>query len=343
MSKEPWFAVNLSMFFAGIGQVYSGRVVRGCIFIFGQIALTCFGGGLVLSSTGNVIIGASFLLAGVVVYIWSLFDAHKCSREANTEDFGSSRKENKDPWLAVFLSRILPGLGHMYIRKWGWGVVFIVCLIIVSIIEESHLSFLICGAIFSAFVCYHAYISSPVHREASKNLIMIIAIVIFAIELVRGYLPVFVRENVVQAFRIPTKAMEPTLRVGDGILVKKFAKYVPKRGDLVVFICPQDRSRVFIKRLVAIGGETVEIRGDGVYINGNRLKDSPFQNIRYVSMGKFGIEGKPFVVPNHSLFVLGDNSRSSWDSRFFGSVPEADVIGKAYKIYWPPNRMGPIE
>ncbi|GAI30926.1 unnamed protein product, partial [marine sediment metagenome] len=59
--------------------------------------------------------------------------------------------------------------------------------------------------------------------------------------------------------------------------------------------------------------------------------------------GKLGVEGETFVVPNNSIFVLGDNSRISMDSRFFGSVPEADLIGKAYKIYWPPKRMGPIE
>jgi signal peptidase I len=351
--KEPWFAVNLSMFFAGIGQIYSGRIVRGCIFLFSQIVLICFGGWLIFNPAGNTIIAISLLLGTIVVHIWSLFDTHKCAKEVNTENFESSRKKDKDPWLAVFLSQILPGLGHIYLRKWIWGITLVACLIIVSIIGKTHLLFLICGPIFLAFVCYHAYMSSPVRRETSKNLILILAVVIFALGLEHNYLPVLIKENVVQAFKSSTKSMEPTLRVDDKILVKKSAQYVLKRGDVVVFKYPEDRSRSFTKRVVAFGGESIEIRDGNIYINEDKLEDPPFQNIRYVSMGEFGVEGKPFVVPDHSLFVLGDNSNiskdnrffnsTSEDSRFFGSVPEDDLIGKAYKIYWPPNHMGPIE
>jgi len=337
-SKEPWFAVNLSMVFSGIGQIYSGKVLRGCILIFAQIVLLSLGGWLVFSPTGNAIIGAIFLLSFAVIQVWNLFDAHRCIKKENREDFERTRKEVKDPWLAVFISQILPGIGHLYIKKWLWGIIFFACFISVIITENANLLILTFGSIFSAFVCYHAYISSPVHREGSKRLITILALLILS----NIFLDVLIMRNSVQVFKIPTGSMEPTFRRGDRILIKKHIKYVPERGDIIVFKYTEGRNRNFVKRIVAFGGEIIEIKDGNIYVNGNKLESPPFQNIRYIATGKFGGEDESFIVPEHSLFVLGDNSKNSRDSRFFGSVPEEDVIGKVYKICWPPNRMGPI-
>jgi signal peptidase I len=79
--KEPWLAVNLSMFWPGIGQIYSGKVIRGCIFIASQIVLSGLGRWLFLSPTGNIVIGFSCFLAGALISIWSLFDAHQCAKK----------------------------------------------------------------------------------------------------------------------------------------------------------------------------------------------------------------------------------------------------------------------
>jgi len=328
ISKEPWLAVTLSMFLAGVGQIYSGKIRRGCILICFEITLYCYALWFLLSFTGNIKIGVGLFLALGAIRIWNLFDAHACAKKANTEDFEISRKESKDPWLAVFLSDLLPGLGQIYIKKWSLGIMFIAC----------------CGlwAVFSAFVCYHAYISSPVRREASKKLIAIIAVAIFGWELLR-YTAIPFQEYFVEAFKMTTCPMEPTLIPGDRILVRKSGKYSPKRGDIVVFKSPRDPNIPYVMRVVGLGGESVEIRDKNIYINDKESECPSLQNIGYVSIGKQGVEGKPFIVPNNSLFVLGDNSNHSMDSRFYGSIPEADLIGKAYKIYWPPNRMGPIE
>jgi signal peptidase I len=99
--KEPWLAVNLSMIFPGIGQIYSGNALRGWIFIISQILLSCLGGWLILSSTGDIRIGLILLLATVLVNIGSLFDAHRCAKKANTVSFEELRKSSKDPRLAV--------------------------------------------------------------------------------------------------------------------------------------------------------------------------------------------------------------------------------------------------
>lgn len=341
--KEPWLAVVLSTFLAGIGQIYSARVRRGCLLIFIQISFYCTTMWFIISFTGNVIIGASFLLLLGVIHIWNLFDAYKCAKKVNAEDFEISRKESKDPWLAVFLSNLLPGLGQIYIKKWLSGFGFVVIFIALLIVKSTcPLLFFGLWAVFSAFVCYHAYISSPVHRETSKKLIMIIAIAILSWELL-GYTEILFKEYFVEAFKITASSMEPTFFGGDRMLVRKSAEYTPKRGDIVAFKSPMEANVPCVKRVVAFENESVEIKDNTIYINGEKLKRPPLQSIEYVSIGQFGVEGKPFTVPDNSFFVLGDNSSNSIDSRFYGSIPETNLIGKAYKIYWPPKRMGLIE
>jgi len=164
----------------------------------------------------------------------------------------------------------------------------------------------------------------------------------------------FIRTFVVQAFKIPSSSMEPTLQVGDYILVSKFIYGIripflntkmlqwkePKRGDIVVFIYPKDRSKDFIKRVIATEGEKVEVSQDKIYIN-DQVIDDPWGHFeksgwaQYLqAMEKFG----PVVVPKDSLFVLGDNRDNSQDSRFWGFVHLDAVKGRAFIIYFSWNR-----
>ncbi len=162
----------------------------------------------------------------------------------------------------------------------------------------------------------------------------------------------FVRAFVVQAFKIPSGSMEPTLLVGDHILVNKFIYGVripvigtkfftfkkPQRGDVIVFIYPRDRSKDFIKRVIAVEGEEVEIRGQKIYINGRPIEDSWGTYRRDSSWSQPSSENYgPVIVPPGSLFVLGDNRDNSQDSREWGFVPLEDVLGKAFIIYWSWN------
>jgi len=166
-------------------------------------------------------------------------------------------------------------------------------------------------------------------------------------------LAMIIRAFIVQAFKIPTGSMRPTLLEGDLILVNKLiygakvpftdlrlpAITKPKRGDVVVFIYPEDSKKDFIKRLIALPGETVEIRNGTIYINDNPLTDAKFGQIFYYNYGDFEKEGYKVIVPKDSYFVLGDNSRSSKDSRYWGYVPKNNILGRAILIYWPPNRL----
>jgi len=164
-------------------------------------------------------------------------------------------------------------------------------------------------------------------------------------------LAVLIRALFVQAFKIPSSSMEPTLLVGDHILVNKFIYGVripftdkrwprfkdPKVGDVIVFIYPEDRTKDFIKRIVAVGGDTVEIRDKQVFVNGASVVNP---HARYSSTAPLPRELSPkdnfgpVQVPPDHLFVMGDNRDFSQDSRFWGFVPVWDVRGEAFLIYY---------
>lgn len=166
-------------------------------------------------------------------------------------------------------------------------------------------------------------------------------------------LAMVIRTFVVQAFKIPTGSMRPTLKEGDLILVNKFiyGAKVPftdlrlpalsqlKRGNVIVFIYPEDPKKDFIKRLIGLPGETVEIKNGTIYINEKPILDPVFNQRYYYNRGQWGEEDEKITVPQDCVFVLGDNSASSKDSRYWGFVPYKNILGRAILIYWPPNRI----
>jgi signal peptidase I len=166
-------------------------------------------------------------------------------------------------------------------------------------------------------------------------------------------LALVIRAFIVQAFKIPTGSMRMTLIEGDLILVNKFiygakvpftnyrlpALRQPKRGDVVVFIYPEDNKKDFIKRLVGLPKETIEVKGGSIYVNDQPVSEPIFNQIYYYNRGEFAAEGQKIVVPEDSYFVLGDNSSSSKDSRYWGFVPKNNLLGKAMVIYWPLPRI----
>ncbi len=164
-------------------------------------------------------------------------------------------------------------------------------------------------------------------------------------------LALFIRTFVVQAFKIPSGSMRPTLIEGDHILVNKFIYGLkipllrntiipikePNRGDIIVFIFPKDKSKDFIKRVIGLPGEKIEVIGRKIHINGNLFNDkyghyenpgeswgNPAGNCPFCSV----------TVPDGHYFVMGDNRKNSQDSRYWGFVPSESIKGKAFIIYW---------
>jgi len=140
--------------------------------------------------------------------------------------------------------------------------------------------------------------------------------------------------GVAQAFQVEQYSMEPTLLPHDRVLVNKLIYRVrePHRGDVIVLRYPRDPGRNYIKRIVAVPGDTVEIKSGHLQINGTAVEEM------YLNGAPSGDYG-PETVPAGSFFVLGDNRNNSEDSRAFGFLTRAQVVGQASLIYWPPQRM----
>jgi signal peptidase I len=181
-------------------------------------------------------------------------------------------------------------------------------------------------------------------------------------------LALFIRTFVIQAFKIPSGSMKPTLIIGDHLLVNKFSYGIriplidrfliqfnkPKRGDIIVFKWPKDESKDFIKRVIGIEGDVIEIKNDILYINGEKVvteyiakyNDNDISEAdryeeflvgtkhyildQYVNYEDFG----PVTVPENTVFVMGDNRDNSQDSRYWGFVSLNKIKGKALIIYW---------
>ena len=155
-------------------------------------------------------------------------------------------------------------------------------------------------------------------------------------------LALIIRTFVVQAFKIPTGSMRTTLMEGDRILVNKFIYRFtqPKRGDVIVFISPEDKKKDFIKRLVGLPNENIQILNGAILVNNNPVEEgSILKKQNYYNRGDFGAEGQKVTVPPDAYYVLGDNSISSRDSRYWGFMPKKYLLGRAFLIYWPLNRI----
>ncbi len=207
---------------------------------------------------------------------------------------------------------------------------------------------------------------SIVSNKTQKNVVWeyVEAIVIAVI------IALFIRTFVIQAFKIPSGSMIPTLQIGDHLLVNKFIYGIklpftgktlipitePEKGDIVVFRFPKDKSVDYIKRVVATEGDSIEIRKKKVYINGEEVEDIhayfSSSELHPANVSQRDYYG-PVTVPEGKVFVMGDNRDNSYDSRFWGVVDQRDILGKAWIIYWswdisrpllfPPSRFLTIQ
>ena len=178
--------------------------------------------------------------------------------------------------------------------------------------------------------------------------------------IIAAALVVFLRTFFFQLYKIPTESMVPTLMKGDKIFVSKLT-YGPKipftrlrirgfrrpqRGDVIVFVPPVesgDRNKPYVKRVIAVGGERVSIKDGNIYINGRLCTDPKIATFFYYNFGEYGREGLEVEVQKGKYYVLGDNSFTSKDSRYWGFVDEIDIIGRVVFIWFPPKRIGIVE
>lgn len=152
-----------------------------------------------------------------------------------------------------------------------------------------------------------------------------------------------IRTFVAEARYIPSSSMEPTLEINDRLIIEKISYHFrqPERGDVVVFsptkaLQEQNFNEAFIKRVIGLPGETVEVKNGKVYINNQPLKENYIAEKPIYDYG-------PVVVPKGQFLVLGDNRNNSYDSHYWGFVPLENIIGRAFVRFWPLDRAGEID
>ncbi|MEQ9355816.1 signal peptidase I [Coleofasciculus chthonoplastes] len=157
------------------------------------------------------------------------------------------------------------------------------------------------------------------------------------------FLAIGIRSFVAEARYIPSGSMEPTLQINDRLIIDKISYNFrqPQRGDIVVFsptdaLKQQNFKDAFIKRVIGLPGETVEVKGGRVYVNDQALREQYIEEEPEYSYG-------PVTVPEDNYLVLGDNRNNSYDSHYWGFVPRDKIIGRAIVRFWPLNRVGEVD
>ena len=360
LKKEPWLAVCLSWSLPGLGQLYAGAWVGGLLILTTWLAAGLGVGWLLLwpSSRASLIVAGVLIIAAFLLWLAGVLLSHRPARRANSPESEAWRKQRRDPFLAAFLTQVFPGWGHCYLRRWVAGPLLILASLVVWLVVPTALWAvwkpfgIVAGigiwAAYKAATTLWAYRVGPAERRSGWRGITTVCLVGLLVTLLQIAAALVMRQYVVEAFNMPTASMAPTIQPGDHILVWK-RPFALHRGDLIVFLNPNDRRVEYVKRVAAVAGETIEFRRDGAYVNGALLDRNLFGGLPYKdaeappSLRRWANESSPFTVPPGYVFVLGDNIGRSFDSRFFGPVPVSDIIGKAYKRYWPPQRAGPLE
>lgn len=195
---------------------------------------------------------------------------------------------------------------------------------------------------------YAEYVAPAPEQEPKKRSLfgeIIETIVIFAVAfLIIWLLKLFV----VEPFTIPTGSMEPTIEIGDYVFAEKVSYYFDdvQPGQIVTFADPDGTDQTLIKRCIAVGGQTVDLRNGQVFVDGVAL-DEPYVYGKLttplpVTLNNMDID-YPYTVPEGYIWVMGDNRTNSADSRYFGAIPEDSVSGHAFFTYWPFSSFGKLE
>ena len=253
------------------------------------------------------------------------------------------------PWLAAVLTLLETGLGHIYAGNPKRGIVLYCIAQCPFLVFAVSLTAIVTTAVFRAsailaviaFAIYCVVDAVLIARRRKENYrpakynrwFVYVGYLLVAGLLGQACASFIVTPYLIQAFKMPTGSMEPTLLIGDHILVDKhiYRANEPQRGDVIVFRYPRNPETAYVKRLIGEPGDMVEMVGRTVCINGKPIVENYAQ---YIDPGSINAHYGPYRVPPGQFFVMGDNRDASQDSRFWGFVPRENLLGKPLIIYW---------
>jgi signal peptidase I len=265
-----------------------------------------------------------------------------------------ARIKRRNPIIAFALSLPIPGLGQMYNGQLARGLTMLVALLLVGLINVTIgptttfpglVSWILFSLALSLSVAVDALLGARRVREIplkwyNKWYYYTGIIVIFCLA-INPFIRLIRPFAQCRAFVVPSEAMEPTLRKGDRFVARAnpYRSQTPVRNDVVVFPFPKDPSKMFVKRIVGLEGDKMEIRNKQLFVNDRPLEEPWAVHDSSPSMPKARDNYGPTIVPSGCVFVLGDNRDHSFDSRFWGFVQCNTIIGKALYIYWSDDRQ----
>ena len=257
----------------------------------------------------------------------------------------------RSPWLALILSLVAPGLGQVYNGQWRKGVGFFLAELFLALFMvlfwADFAAMLLCVSILAGYNLFVAWEAMATARRQRDYMLVPcnrwwVYLLFLAVSLGAGAaFEHAVKSWFFQAYQVPSASMLPTLRAGDHFMVEVLEPEDElKRGEIVIFSLPATGGKEFVKRVVGLPGETVEIRDRVVSVNGASLDEPYIQHTREGSQplrDDFG----PVTLGPDQYFLMGDNREASYDSRWLGPVPRASITGRARYVYFPGDFNAP--
>ncbi len=263
--------------------------------------------------------------------------------------------KRRQPLIAGLLSFLVPGLGQVYNGRLPKGVLFFLIGCVIDIVPSVYgwatdfrgfVLLLLMPLAFRVVAAFEAFVQARQLRATRRRLYdrWYVYVCVVVVALMLGFLGASALGNGgLEAVHVPAGSMMPAIHVGDRIMIhtRQYRKQLPKRGDIVLFTSPVGGSKDFIKRIVGLEGELIELKDKVVFINGTRLEE-PY--VVHLHAASFPAQATPrdnmgpVKIPVGQVFVMGDNRDYSHDSRFFGPVPIKTIVGKALYLFWAEDR-----
>ncbi len=355
VGREPWLAVSLSWLLPGLAHVLSGArgfgvaLIAACVFVKAAAVASAISVRIPILWTAVFYHCSVFFLAG-----YASLNAFRRGKNRRMANFRAGRRSRKDPYLAVFLTLLVPGLGHAYLRKWFLSVVvllgYLTVYLLLQTVDCSLIVFLLLRLLIVGHICTVCLPPSGWQRKHFIAITVLLIGLCFFADCLQRFT---ITRYFLVAGPMVGQSMRPTFPDDGYALIDKFTyRYrEPAVGEVIMFRPPPNsfgkEGRGAGKRIVAVAGETVQVREGLVYVNGQLREFGPDRTRR----DRSGLNGLPspsgteeslvrygvyteYLVPEGHYFVLGDNRAQSVDSRCYGAIPRRCIIGRIAKV-WP--------